>query len=458
MPAIPNRNMLIGDSQKILNAIRNGATENYRNYVPIATSDPQSIRDIGAVIMQMPMLQNEFLSALVNRIGRVVLTSKQYQNPWSFFKKGLLEFGETVEEIFTNLCKVQSYDPVDAETTLFTQEIPDVRAAFHVMNYQKVYPATIRNDQLRQAFLSWEGITDLIASIVNAMYTAANYDEFLTMKYLLARQIIVGRLPVISVPEANAENAKEIVSTVKQTSNQMEFMSTNYNMAGVYTFSDKNDQFVLVNANFDAIMDVEVLASAFNMDKAEFMGHRVLVDGFGNLDTARLAELFANDSNYVEIDSGDITLLNSIPAVIVDREFFQIYDNFQNFTENYNGKGLYWQYFFHAWKTFSVSPFSNAAVFMPGAQTVTAVAITPDTVTVAKGQNVSFAAIVTATNFANQAVNWSITTDVVDGTYIDNSGNLHVGANETASSITVQATSVFNSSAKDTATVTVSGN
>ena len=181
MPAIPNRNMLSGDSQKILNAIRNSATENYRNYVPIATSDPQSIRDIGAVIMQMPMLQNEFLSALVNRIGRVVFTSKQYQNPWSFFKKGLLEFGETVEEIFTNLCKVQSYDPVDAETTLFAQEIPDVRAAFHIMNYQKVYPATIRNDQLRQAFLSWEGITDLIASIVNAMYTGTNYDEFLTM-------------------------------------------------------------------------------------------------------------------------------------------------------------------------------------------------------------------------------------------------------------------------------------
>ena len=31
------------------------------------------------------------------------------------------------------------------------------------MNYQKYYKTTIQNDQLRQAFLSWQGITDLIA-------------------------------------------------------------------------------------------------------------------------------------------------------------------------------------------------------------------------------------------------------------------------------------------------------
>ena len=145
-----------------------------------ATADSDSIREIGAVIMDYPALQNEFLSALVNRIGRVILTSKSYDNPWAMFKKGMLEFGESIEEVFVNIAKPFQYDPQIAESNVFKREIPDVRSAFHIMNYQKFYKATISNDQLRQAFLTIDGITDLIAKIVDAMYTGANYDEFQT--------------------------------------------------------------------------------------------------------------------------------------------------------------------------------------------------------------------------------------------------------------------------------------
>src|SRR5699024_7422739 len=142
-----------------------------------------------------------------------------------------------------------------------------------------------------QAFLSWEGITDLIARIVDSMYTGANYDEFQTMKYMLARHILDGRMYPVTVQEVSEANVKSIVSAIKGVSNNFEFLSGNYNVAGVKTFTRKADQFMLVNSNFDATMDVEVLAAAFNMSKAEFMGHRVLVDSFGSLDTERLAEL-----------------------------------------------------------------------------------------------------------------------------------------------------------------------
>ena len=73
---------LTNSSVDILNVIRNNATINYKNYVPVATADAESIREIGAIIMDSPQLQNEFLSALVNRIGRVLVTSKMYDNPW----------------------------------------------------------------------------------------------------------------------------------------------------------------------------------------------------------------------------------------------------------------------------------------------------------------------------------------------------------------------------------------
>lgn len=175
------------------------------------------------------------------------------------------------------------------------REIPDVRSAFHTLNYQKFYKDTISDDQLRQAFLSWEGITDLIAKIVDSMYTAANYDEYQTMKYLLARSISNGYFKPYTLPEDSATNIQGVVSTIKGVSNMLEFLGTDNNMAGVYTNTLKDDQFVIIDAKFEARMGVEVLATSFNMDKAEFMGHRILIDGFSTLDDNRLQKLFTDD-------------------------------------------------------------------------------------------------------------------------------------------------------------------
>lgn len=451
MATTPKIVTLTNSSVDILNAIRNNATQNYRDYVPKATPDADSIRQIGAIIMDYPALQNEFLSALVNRIGRVLITSKMYDNPWAFFKKGLLEFGETVEEIFVNIAKPFQFDPAVAETNVFKREIPDVRAAFHIMNYQKYYKATISNDQLRQAFLSWQGISDLIAKIVDAMYTGANYDEFQTMKYMLARHILDGHMYPVEIPAVETANMKSIVSVIKGVSNKFTFLSPNYNLAGVQTYTAKYDQYMLINSQFDATMDVEVLASAFNMDKAEFSGRRVLVDSFGSLDTDRLAELFAGDSTYKEISSDQLIALDAIPAVLVDRNWFMIFDNFYNFTEQYNGEGLYWNYWYHVWKTFSVSPFANNALFIPGTPGVTSVTVTPSRSTVAAGQSVQLSANVVTTNFAPKSVTWSVNSEYAT---VDNSGKVTVLSTAPASTnITVTATSTYDNSKKGTATI-----
>ena len=105
MPTKPEVQTLNANSVQILNAIRNEAPSSYRDYVLVAENNTASIRRIGEIIMQYQPLQNDFLKALVNRIGRVLITSKLYSNPWADFKKGMLEFGETVEEVFVNLAK-----------------------------------------------------------------------------------------------------------------------------------------------------------------------------------------------------------------------------------------------------------------------------------------------------------------------------------------------------------------
>ena len=445
---------LTNSSVDILNVIRNNATVNYKNYLPVATPDAESIREIGAIIMDSPQLQNEFLSALVNRIGRVLVTSKMYDNPWSMFKKGTLEFGETIEEIFVNIAKPFQFDPNVAETNLFKREIPDVRSAFHIMNYQKYYKTTIQNDQLRQAFLSWQGITDLIAKIVDSMYTGANYDEFQTMKYMLAKHILNGRMYPVTIPTVTEANMKPIVSTIKGVSNNFEFMSNKYNVAGVQNFSKKKDQYLLINSKFDATMGVEVLASAFNMDKAQFSGQRVLVDSFGSLDIERLNILFADDPTYTEISESDLQALDAIPCVLVDRDWFMIFDNFYNFTEQYNGEGLYWNYWYHVWKTFSVSPFANNALFIPGVPTVESVTVSPANATVKAGQTISLSAVVQTEYFAPQSVNWTSNTE---GVTVSKDGLVTIGADVSPdTNVTITATSVYDNKKSGTSTITVS--
>ena len=445
MPTKPRIVTVTNNSVDVLNAVRNSASINYQNYVPVATADAESLRTIGAIIMDSPNLQNEFINALVNRIGRTIYTSRTYSNPWAILKKGMLDFGETEQEIFVDLCKTFNYSAEEAESKVFQREIPTVHSAYRVMNFQNFYKVTIQQRDLKMAFLSWSGVDDLIAKIVESMYKSANYDEFTVMKYLLAKHILAGHLKPVEIGAVSAENATAIVTAIKGTSNAFNFLSNDYTITGVPQNSEYNRQYVIMNAKFDAIMDVNVLAAAFHMEKAEFMGRRAMVDSFGNLDTARLAEIFANDTTYDEISAADLKLLDGVPAVLIDEDFFQIYDNLIEFTEQYNAQGLYWNYFLHTWKTFSVSPFSNAAVFTPVAPAVTSVTVSPATIANPPvGSTQGLTVNVATKGFAPEQVNWTSDSDKVT---VNKAGVIKIvkalAVNET---VHVKATSVFDPS------------
>lgn len=427
MATKPTIKTVNASAMDILNVIRANASSTYQERIPEATQD--NIREIGNAMLTYESTQNEFLNALVNRIARVIITSKSYQNPLRMFKKGVLEFGETIEEIFVNIARAHQFDPAVAEKEVFKREIPDVNAVFHKMNYQNFYKTTISNEQLRQAFLSYQGISDLIARIVDSLYTGSEFDEFLVMKQLIVDAANDGKMYAVTIPEVTPDNAKTIVAKIKGISNSMEFMSTTYNSMGVLNYTKKENQIFLIDAAFDAMIDVEVLASAFNMSKAEFMGQRVLIDNFGEL--------------------------TGVYAAIVDKDWFMVFDNWIGFTENYNGQGLYWNYFYHCWKTFSTSPFSNAVLFTTAATAVTGVTVTPPTTELVKGSSMQFTASVVTTGYVPKGVTWGVTgaTDTVSSITPD--GILTVPSTETNTTLTVTATSVYDTSKKGTSTVTL---
>lgn len=474
MPTIPEKKQDIKtmNSANILNVTRKELGGTYADQVPavikegdtlpngrIATAEDSiaSLRGIGNIMMSYQPLQNAFLNALVNRIARVIITSRLYENPWAGFKKGVLEYGETIEDIFVILAKPYQFNPELAESEVFKRRIPDVKTAFHSMNYQKYYPTTVSNDQLRQAFLSWQGITDLIGRIIEQVYTGANYDEFLVMKYMIAQMALKGHIYPVSIPEITADNARAVTTTMVNLAKRLTYMSSDYNYAGVKTYTDPEFLYIILTTDIASIFDVEVLALSFNMNKAELIGRQIGVDGFGIIDNERLELIFADDpyTNFIPFTTDEINQLKSIAGLMVDKSWFVIIDNYYNMTEIYNPQGLYWNYFYHVWKTFSISPFSNAILFTTNTPAITSVTISPSTATVAKGNGSQFTATVANTGFASKEVIWTVEGGKDAGTVISNNGLLSVSPDETAKTLTVKATSSFDSTKTSTATVTV---
>ena len=420
-----------------------------------------AIQRVGSVIMQYEAYQNSFIDALVNRIGMAIVTSKTWDNPWARFKKGTLEMGETVEEIFANIGKVYSYDPHQAESEWMKREMPDVRAAFHRLNFQKFYKVTIQEYELRQAFIAWQEMTDLIARVTSTLYTGMNLDEFTMMKYMICRAVLNAELHYVNVT-AQATDPKDAVKKMRAYARKMTYLTNDYNQAGVYNATDYRDNYIFIDADYEANMDVEVLAAAFNMDKAEFIGHLIVVDSFTAHDEERLKMLFneVDNDNYVPFTSAEKTSLGKLAGIMCSADFWMVFDVLQTMRQQNNGQGLYWNYWLHAWKIFSISPFANCVVFTSETGSISSVSVSPATANMTPGTSMQFTATVTKSGIIDTSVEWSIAAAVGDtlatGTKITPDGVLYIGATQSATDpIIVTATCKSDDTVYDTSTVTV---
>lgn len=342
----------------ILNVIRQNASREYQDLVP-KVNNFNDIPKVGEVLLGYPALANQFLNALITRIASVQVKSSLFNNPYAALKKGYIEFGETIEEVFVSIIKARVHSAEKAEAREFKRNLPQVNTVFHAKNWEVQYPVTIQDTDLRTAFLSIDGVTDLITKIVDTLYTSANYDEFLLFKYLIIKAITSGKMKPVEAGRTTSANAVSF----RGISNAITFMSKDYNEYGVTTQTPKDRQIIFMDAMYNADFDVNVLAGAFNMEKADFMGRLHLIDSWTTFDNDRFSDIMAESDILEPVTEEELTLMADVKAVLVDSDWFQVYDNNIMFTEKYVSAGLYWNYILHNWKTFSHSPFANAVVF-----------------------------------------------------------------------------------------------
>lgn len=331
---------------ELLNTIRDNASDIYRDRVPEATrNNIESIQEV-MTDPNSAVVTNEFISTLLNMIIKQVIHNKLFSDPLKALKKGKKPLGDTVEEIYTNFIKAKQYDASGSE--LLSRSLPDVKTVYHRMNRQDKYKVTVSPESIRKAFASYEKLDSFIQSIINTLYNSSELDEFILMKQLLKQAYDQNALKVMEVadPTTSDSNAKAFIKAVKTVSGGMQFPNADYNSwltvqstdtNPLITFSKKNEQVLIIDNATDVAINVDVLATVFNMSVAEF-----------------------NDTAKIVIDAFPDP---SMRACLVDKEFFQVFDDLVLFKEFENAEGLYKNYYLHVWQTLAYSPLVNGVCF-----------------------------------------------------------------------------------------------
>ena len=396
------------ETYDIINALRNENPE-FKDYIPLANAE--NVAEVGAALLQSKRLQNDFITALVDRIGLEVIRSASLKNPLSKFKKGTLEYGRQIEEIFVDIMDEHKFDPEVAETEVFKREQPNVQAIFHEVNREGFFKVTVQDATVKRAFVSWDKFEEFTSNILASLYNSDEVHEYAYMKLVMENYYANGLFKVepITAP-IDVQSSKDFVKRIRLMARKMtlESGSRDFNAMAVHTRSDMDGLHLFITPEIEAEVGVEVLAYAFNMDKTDFMGHVTVIDDFAS---------------------------PGLEAILVDERWFMVYDTVFDTENQRNSQGLYTNYFLHHQQLLSASRYSNAVAFVSGeVPSVTNVIVDPLKSSIKAGREMQFKAYVRQTDDSEYPVTWSVAG--VGGakhasTTINTDGVLSVHANET---------------------------
>jgi len=425
-------------NEAVLDAIRADASMEYQRRIPLATD--AGISDTVKNLTNHRTLYNEFIDALVNRIGMVIARNTNWSNPLAPFKRGLLTFGDTIEEIQVGLLEAHVYDPDREymEHAIFGTETPEVQANFHKVNRQNYYKISVNEPMLRRAFLDPNGLTTFVNKLMESPSTSDQWDEFLLTTSLFAKYENAGGFYHVNVPdvrdiESDEADAKLALRKMRAMADTLKFLSTKYNAAKMPTFADASDLYLFVTPEFNAAIDVEALAGAFNIDKAAMHGK-------------------------VQPIPADQFRVEGAQAILTTKDFFVIADTALETTNQFNPVSRSNNYFLHHHQVVSASRFVPAVMFWTGqddevitiSDSVASVSTPAATdidgnvqTTVQRGNIYELGSEATMTSGEVGAVSYTVTGSTSTKTYVTKTGVLHVGGDEGAGPLVITARSVY---------------
>ena len=325
----------------------------------IGTATEQTIGKIGETILKYTATKNEFLDVLVNKICGQIFMNKVYTNPLSFFEKDPVPFGATLESVFCDLIQAKNFNENfgsgNTEVgSLIGTEKPPVKTEYYSRNFAKKYKISVSDEQLRTAFMNANGLQNLINQVLTVPTNSRNFDDFQMMKGLLANASTKEiTLSTAYKTAADDVKAKELTKKTRAIVDRFGMMGNVFNIQGINTFTNPQNIVIITTPEVAAMLDVELLATAFNMEKAE-MGRRIVkIDSFQKYDGTN--KKFVADPN--------------VELMIVDEDYIQFRRTLQVSESFRNPDHLTTNVFTHNQGIAAVCGFVNAVKILNSART-----------------------------------------------------------------------------------------
>lgn len=365
-----------------LNRIRELSSDIYHQYIPLLTTE-SDISSFGQPILNYQVVQNEFMSALINRIAATQFEVKYFNNPLKTLEGDRVPFGHAVQDIAVNKIAGRKFDVEDFAGLLAKYEA-DVKVQYFEVNSDIQYPVTITKAKLQKAFLSWDNLNSFIDEITNEMYNSAYIDEYNQVRALVTEAYLNNRVQIETISAvSDTATAKYFTERARELFLNFQAPSSSYNAwskvggAGrpIITWTNPEDIVIIIKNSVRAKLDVDVLASAFNIDRAVLLGNIISVPDFD----------VYNDDGTLHSDG------SAIVGILCDKAFFKIREQDRDFSDFWNPNNRTWQLYLNIVKMYATSLFANAVVFATSAPTVPATAITAGsaTATVVAGEKVT---------------------------------------------------------------------
>ena len=349
-----------------LNKLREISSDIYQKYIPIIDSDTD-ISQFANPIMTVPVVMNEFCDVLVNKLVYSQFESFTFNNPLRVLEGESIPLGYAGEHVMVNPAKGRTFNVNDFAGLLFKYEA-DVKVEYWAVNSDLQYPVTISREQLKKAMTSWNNLAEFITSLSNSLYNGCYIDEFRFTKDIISGAFKENRVVYEKITAVTSEaTAKAFVEIARELFLNFQLPSTKYNAwaknggAGkpITTWTRPEDIVLIVRNDIRAKIDVQSLASAFNLSYADFLGNVITVDDF---------DAYDDEGNKIYDGS-------AIVGMIADKSWFKIktQDMYLESFVNPNNRTI--QYYLNVIRGYNMSLFANGVVFATDDPSVSATAL-----------------------------------------------------------------------------------
>lgn len=344
------------DNVTFTKALVSATSQEFKDRIGEVTA--KNMHKVGEIITEYPTAKNEFVNVLTNQVAKQRFFSKSYENPYKLFKKGMLPYGKSIESIFVDIVKgkdrTRKTEGGQLATDLLTRENPNVKVEYYTENKQMQYQATISDEELKGAFRTENGLSELTSRILQAPLNSAEYDDFLLVKHALSHlkgaEVKLGKTAYDKL--TLQEKAQSLVTAIKSYILKMGFLSNQYNGQGVMTYSKPQDLVCFVPTDLLAVMDVQLLAQAFNVSYDQINLHVLPIDYFEKCTTSNEGVTYTYSED------------TETQCIICDKEALQIWETLNSSETFRNPQALYTNVWFNRWGIVASCNFVNCVKFV----------------------------------------------------------------------------------------------